>query len=90
MLSQNKCGIVSNDNMSETSKHLFLRRSMEIYNKLPRGLMLCPNKVSFKKWLKKYHLMGEFNCFPYRRDNIKQIKPVISHIMISKCKFVQE
>ena len=86
-LSQNKCGNSNDDILSDISKRSFLRKSIDIFNKLPRGLTLCPNKESFKKWLKRYHNMGEFDRFPFRRDNTYEVKHIISHNIILKCKF---
>ena len=87
LLSQNKCGTFQDDDMYDTTKRSFVNMSMSIYNKLPRGLTLSPNKELFRKWLKKYHRMGEFDRFPYRCDNTAQISPLISHSTINECSF---
>ena len=74
LLSQNKCGTFQDDNMYDTSKHSFVNMSMSIYNKLPRGLTLSPNKESFRKWLKKYHQME--NLIDFLIDVIIQFKSI--------------
>ena len=86
MFAQNKCTTFDSTlNATYVNKQSFTEQARNRYNKINRGLSLCPNKYLFKKWLYKSHTMAEYDRYPDRIDNYSSTVPWISHQTIDNC-----
>ena len=84
--SQNKVGqIEPNIGHSQSIQKTFLFNNINIYNNLPKELMLIKHHHIFKKWLKRYNLNKKTKLKTQDDNNKVYIQQHIDYEMISRC-----